>query len=380
VIEFKIVIMEKLKFKGDKIILLIVILLSLLSVMMIASAGDRWVEQLRNFGVGFFLLFLFYHIDYRTVSRFAVPALIFAGVLLIYSLINDSGNRTIYFLGMDLQIFYFIGFCVMLYMAKFMARKLNFEEELSQNEIIKLFGIILLFCGGIFISNISTAIILFCTCIVLLFVGRLKTSYIVAFCGIILIAVSLAFTFNIGGKRVATFKNRVSYWWNDEITPGMEKDYGKQAILSRASIATASWLPVNVGKGTIKKILPEKDNDYVFSVLVEEMGLLVGLFVLFSYLIILLRTMRIAQNAEGAFAMLLAWGIGFWFCMQALIHIGVNSFLIPATGQTLPFVSRGGMSLAISGAAIGMLMNISRDAARHVSAKGAARHVPAKTK
>lgn len=148
----------------------------------------------------------------------------------------------------------------------------------------------------------------------------------------------------------------------------MDKDYGKQAILSRAAISTANWFPVNVGKGTIKKVLPEKDNDYVYAVLVEEMGILVGLCVLFFYLIILYRTMRIARNAEGAFAMLLAWGIGFWFCMQALIHIGVNSFLIPATGQTLPFISRGGMSLAISGAAIGMLMNISRDATRYVSA------------
>jgi cell division protein FtsW len=70
--------------------------------------------------------------------------------------------------------------------------------------------------------------------------------------------------------------------------------------------------------------------------------------------------MRIARNADGAFGMLLAWGIGFWFCMQALVHIGVNSFLIPATGQTLPFISRGGVSLAISGAAIGMLLNISK--------------------
>jgi len=141
----------------------------------------------------------------------------------------------------------------------------------------------------------------------------------------------------------------------------MDKDYGKQSILSRASISTASWLPVNVGKGTIKKVLPEKDNDYVYAVLVEEMGIFVGIFVLFAYLIILYRTMRIARSADGAFAMLLAWGIGFWFCMQALIHIGVNTFLIPATGQTLPFISRGGMSLAISGAAIGMLMNISRN-------------------
>ena len=349
---------EKLKFKGDKVILLIVIVLSLLSVMMIASAGDRWVEQLRNFGVGFFLLFLFYHIDYRIVSRFATPALILAGVLLVYSFIDSSGARSVTIFGMDLQIFYFIGFCVLLFMAKYVAKKLNYEEELSKNEVIILFSIILAFCGGIFMSNQSTAIILFGTCIVLLFVGRVKASYLLAFCGVIFVGIILAFALNIG--RVQTFKNRVNYWKNDRITPGMDKDYGKQAILSRAAISTASWIPAQVGKGTIKKSLPEKDNDYVYAVLVEEMGLLVGLFVLFAYLIILYRTMRIARDAEGAFAMLLAWGIGFWFCMQAMVHIGVNSFLIPATGQTLPFVSRGGVSLAISGAAIGMLMNISK--------------------
>jgi cell division protein FtsW len=354
--------MEKLKFKGDKVILLIVILLSLLSVMMIASAGDRWVEQLRNFGVGFFLLFLFYHIDYRMVSRFATPLLILSGALLIYSFIDSSGARTVSIFGMDLQIFYFIGFCVLLYMAKYMAKKLNNEDELSRNEVITLFGIILVFCGGIFLSNQSTAIILFCTCIVLLFVGRVKTSWLLTFCGIILVAVFLAFVLNIG--RVQTFKNRVTYWRTEKLSPGMDKDYGKQSILSRAAISTASWFPAHVGTGTIKKALPEKDNDYVYAVLVEEMGILVGIFVLFAYLFILYRTMRIAKNAEGAFAMLLAWGIGFWFCMQALIHIAVNSFLIPATGQTLPFVSRGGVSLAISGAAIGMLMNISRDASK----------------
>ncbi|MDR2971655.1 MAG: FtsW/RodA/SpoVE family cell cycle protein [Bacteroidales bacterium] len=350
--------MEKLKFKGDRVILVIVILLSLLSVMMIASAGDRWMEQIRNFGVGFFLLFLFYHIDYRNVSRFATPLLILSGVLLVYSSIYSSGARTVSLFGMDLQIFYFIGFCVLRYMAKYMAKKLNHEEELSLREVIKLFGIILIFCGGIFLSNQSTAIILFCTCIVLLFVGRVKTLWLTAFCGTMLIAVLLAFALNIG--RVQTFKNRVTYWWNDRITPGMDKDYGKQAILSRAAISTASWLPTHVGTGNIKKALPEKDNDYVYAVLVEEMGLIVGIFVLFAYLFILFRTMRIARNADGAFAMLLAYGIGIWFCMQAMIHIGVNSFFIPATGQTLPFISRGGVSLAISGAAIGMLLNISK--------------------
>lgn len=350
--------MERLKFKGDKIILSIVILLSLLSVMMIATTGDRWMEQLRNFGVGFFLLFLFYHIDYRSISRFATPLLALSGVLLLYSIFFSSGNRTISLFGVDLQIFYFIGFCVLLYMAKYMAKKLNNEEELSLNEVIKLFGLILVFCGGIFLSNQSTALILFGTCIVVLFVGRVKTLYLASFCGVILLAVFLAFALNIG--RVQTFKNRVTYWKNDKIMPGMDVNYGKQSILSRAAISTASWLPTKVGKGVIKDSLFAKDNDYVYAILVEEMGILVGLMVLFAYLIILYRTMRIARNADGAFGMLLAWGIGFWFCSQALVHIGVNSFLIPATGQTLPFISRGGVSLAISGAAIGMLLNISK--------------------
>lgn len=350
--------MENLKFKGDKVILLIIILLSLLSVMMIASAGDRWVEQLRNFGVGFFLMFLFYYIDYRSVSRFSAPLLIGAGLLLCYSLVNPSGSRTVSIFGVDLQIFYFIGFCLMLFMAKYMAKKLNYEEELSHKEVLKLFGIILAFCGGIFFANQSTAIIMFCTCVVVLFVGRVKTAYLLTFCGIIFVIVVIALSSNFG--RVETFNNRVYHWRHDKVPSGKPADYATQSILSRASIATANWLPTRVGKGTIKKVLPEKDNDYVFSVLVEEMGLLVGIFVLFAYLIILYRTMRIARNADGAFAMLLAYSIGFWFCMQALIHIGVNSFFIPATGQTLPFVSRGGVSLAISGAAIGILLNISK--------------------
>jgi len=353
---------EKLTFKGDRIILAIVILLSLLSVMMLASAGDRWIEQLRNFAIGFFLLFLFYHIDYRVVSRFATPLLIFAGVLIFYGvvqyLITHKAIRSINVFGYDLQIFYFIGFCVLIYMAKYLAKKLNAEEKLSQKEHLKLFGVTLLFCGGIFISNQSTAIILFCTCIVVLFVGRAKLSYLITFCAVMFLFVYLLFALNLG--RGDTFRNRLTYWKYDRSVPGMDKGYGKQAVLSRAAIATASWLPTHVGKGTIKKVLQEKDNDYIYAILVEEMGLLVGIVVLFLYFIILYRTMRIARNAEGAFAMLLAWSIGFWFCMQALIHIGVNSFLIPATGQTLPFVSRGGMSLVISGMAIGILMNISK--------------------
>jgi len=350
--------MEKLKFKGDKIILLIIMLLSILSVMMIASAGDRWIEHIRNIGVAFGLLLIFYHIDYRSISRFTTPLLIFSGFLLLYSLFRPGSERTIHLWGMDLQIFYFIGFCMLMYIAKYMAYKINNEEELSRNEVIKLFALILVFCGGIFFSNQSTAIILFCTCIVVLFVGRVKTKYLLTFCGVIFISVIIAFSLNIG--RVQTLKNRVSYWKNDKIMPGMDIHYGKQSILSRTAISTAPWLPTNAGKGIIKKDLPEKDNDYVYAVLVEEMGILVGLFVLFAYLVILYRTMRIARSADGAFGMLLVWGIGFWFCMQALVHIGVNSFLIPATGQTLPFISRGGVSLAISGAAIGMLMNISK--------------------
>ena len=89
-------------------------------------------------------------------------------------------------------------------------------------------------------------------------------------------------------------------------------------------------------------------------------GIVVGLAVLFAYLIFFYRAWKIAKESTGTFGRLLAFGVGFWLTSQALVHIGVNCELLPTTGQTLPFVSSGGASILVSGIAVGMILNVAK--------------------
>ena len=212
--------------------------------------------------------------------------------------------------------------------------------------------------------NMSTAIILFITGIIIFFVGGFKLKDIAGMIGIVsailLVAVIVVANLSDDKKakigRMATFINRWEYYITKDNTDG----YGDQMILARAAIARSGFNPAGPGKGVIKNRLPEKETDYAFASLFEETGIVVGVLVLLSYLIIFYRARKIAKEATGTFGRILAFGIGFWFTCQALVHIGVNCELLPTTGQTLPFISSGGASLFVSGCAMGMLLNIGK--------------------
>lgn len=348
----------KTNFYTGKVVVVITIFLALFSILLILTTNGAWLNHLIYMGLSFSMMFLFSRISYRTLSGLGpLGLLVAAGLLFATILFGGSDHRSITLFGVNFQTFYIIGFLVVFYIAKYLAMRINKEQELTQNEIIYLFSIISIFCGGVFFANQSTAIILFATCMVVLFIAKVKIRYLLYFTGILILAASLLIV--AGGGRTKTLKNRITLWATGS-AKDVPEDYAKQVILSKAAMESSGWLPNSVGQGVVKVSLPEKDNDYIFSVLVEEFGILIGLFVLFLYLALLYQAMRIARNSEGAFGTLLAFGIGFWFCAQALIHIGVNSSLIPATGQTLPFISRGGVALVVSGAAIGMLLNIGK--------------------
>lgn len=349
---------NKLSIGSGKVIVVITILLSLFSILLIFSTNDSWLSHIIYLAVSFGIMFIFSKISYRTLSSLATFGLfVAAGLLLATIFLGTENNRSITLFGINLQTFYLIGFLVVFYIAKFLAARINKEQELTKNEILTLLAIITVFCGGVFFANQSTAIILFTTCVVVLFIGKVKFKYIAGYTGI-LIFCAIIFVM-VGGGRTKTLINRVTLWYSGTVE-GVPDDYARQVVLSKAAIANSHWLPDGIGEGVVKVSLPARDNDYIFSVLIEEFGIIIGIFVLFLYLALLYQSMRIARNAEGAFGTLLAFGIGFWFCVQALIHIAVNSSLIPSTGQTLPFISRGGAALLISGAAIGMLLNIGR--------------------
>lgn len=349
---------NKMSFTGRKVIVIITLVLAIFSLMLIFSTNERWLSHIVYLASSFGIMFVFNKISYRTLSSFATVGLWVAFFLLLATLFfGTENNRSITLFGINLQTFYLIGFLVVFYIAKFLAARINKEQELTKNEIYTIFGIITVFCGGVFFANQSTAIILFATCIVVLFIGRIKFKYLATYTGILILC-AVIFVF-VGGGRTQTLINRITLWSTGTVE-GVPDDYARQVVLSKAAIANSHWLPGSVGEGVVKVSLPARDNDYIFSVLIEEFGILIGIVIIFLYLALLYQSMRIARNAEGAFGTLLAFGIGFWFCAQALIHIAVNTSLIPSTGQTLPFISRGGAALIISGAAIGMLLNIGK--------------------
>lgn len=345
---------RKIKFKGDVIVLIVVFILTGISIAAVYSTtGANVFEHLLHLVMCYAGLFVCYKIDYRQASMFSPVALFAAFALVIFTLLSDT-VRGVQVMGMTIQTFYFIGFLIIFYVSKFLAVRIKNNQELSIMDNIKLFSILVVFCVLIAKVNMSTAIILFITLLVIFYVGNVKLRYIFGVIGVAAIVVVFALNTNYG--RMETFKNRWSYY----ITKDNTKGYGDQMILSKAAIARSGFHPAGPGNGVIKYRLPERETDYVFASLCEETGVLVGLVVIFLYLVLIYRARIISRESEGAFGTLLAFGIGFWFTCQAFVHIGVNCELLPATGQTLPFISSGGASLIISGCAIGILLNISK--------------------
>ncbi len=356
--------LRRIKLKTDNIIPIVVIFLTAISIVMVYSMrGNIVLQHLKHLLFGYLGMFVVYQIDYRKVGVFAPVVLFVAAVLLVFTMLSQA-VRGVTIFGRDVQTFYFIGFLIIFYISNYIARQYHKHGELNSSNVKYLFLLLGGFCLGIATMNMSTAIILFITGIVIFFVGGFKMKDIAGMIGIVaaILLVAVIVVANMSDERkakigrMATFINRWEYYITKDNTDG----YGDQMILARAAIARSGFNPAGPGKGVIKNRLPEKETDYAFASLFEETGIVVGVLVLLSYLIIFYRARKIAKEATGTFGRLLAFGIGFWFTCQALVHIGVNCELLPTTGQTLPFISSGGASLFVSGCAMGMLLNIGK--------------------
>ncbi len=357
--------LSKFSFKGDKVILGLVVFLSMLSILLVYSTGGRRVvSHLTHLLFCYAGLALFYVVSYKKIlEKGAFIGLLFAFILIVLTLSSRAAVRGITFFGHDVQTFYLIGFLVIIFLSNFIGRRYNKDAGLSENDMKYLIFILLFFCACIAVLNMSTAIILFVTGMVIFFVSKFKMKYILAVMAVVVLVVGvLAFVVYKSGEegshigRMGTFVNRLEYYFTKENING----YGDQMILSRAAIARSGLHPAGPGKGVIKNRLPENATDYAFASLFEETGIVVGLIVLMAYLVIFYRAWKISKNSPNALGAILSFGIGFWFTCQALVHIGVNCELLPTTGQTLPLISSGGASLFVSGCAMGMLLNVSK--------------------
>jgi len=222
--------------------------------------------------------------------------------------------------------------------------------------------VIVVVCGLIGIADLSTAAVLFSTSLLLLFIGRIPAKYLLALFGsgviVLSIVVITLMNTDINVGRVSTWKARIENYVN--FMKGDETAESYQNQQANIAIANGGILGKGPGKSEQRNFLPLAFSDFIYAIIIEEYGLLGGLFVMGLYLTLLWRAVRIVIHSPKAFGALLAIGLSFTLVIQAFMNMGVAVHLLPNTGLPLPFISMGGTSLLFTSLAMGIILSVSR--------------------
>lgn len=365
------------KINGDKTIWAVVVLLSILSILSVYSsistlafkykAGDTAPYLLKHTAIilfGLVLMFFAHKVRSGYYSRFAILAIVVAVPLLLLTLssgsnINEASRwLKIPVIDLTFQTSDFAKIALILYVARTLALKQG-EIKDFKGAFLPIILPVVLVCVLIMPANFSTAAMLFTTCLVLMFIGRINFKYILSVIGIGIVAVCLLglFIWNFPNAihRGATWKARIENFSSGK----SEANY--QVEQSKIAIATGGIMGKGPGKSTQRNFLPHPYSDFIFAIIIEEYGLWMAVLVVFLYLILLYRAVRIATKCQKIFPSLLAIGCSFILVFQAMINMMVAVNLVPVTGQPLPLVSMGGTSIWFASLAIGMVLSASRE-------------------
>ncbi len=253
---------------------------------------------------------------------------------------------------------------VPLFHARFSDRRRQQNRDVLFDTSIPLLLPVALGCAGIFFSNFSTAALTFFTCLVMLYIGRVRVRELWRLVRMVVVAmvlvVGLMYVFKIG--RAETWVNRVAEFAGVEQVVDPESGASDDLQVEQAKIAIASGGIIGKGPGlsTQRANLPHSYSDFAYAFIVEEYGIMGAIILLMLYLWLFFRTVIIFQKCERAFPSLLVLGLGIMIVMQAIFNMLVSVNLFPVTGQTLPLVSLGGSSMVFTSLALGMILGVSR--------------------
>ncbi len=368
------------KLPGDKYLWIIVFILSIYSVLAVysstgtlaykAQAGNTEYYLLKHsmlliLGLG--LMYLASLANYKIYSRIAQLAMWISIPLLVYTLfwgstVNDAARWiTLPGIQLSFQTSDLAKLALIMYTARVLYRRQHLVQEFKQGFVPVVLPILVV-CGLIAPADLSSACILFLTCLLLLFIGRMGMKYIAGLMGsgLLVAAVLGMFLFlmpedKLGG-RMGTWKVRIESFSN----PAQEEPF--QVEQAKIAIAQGGLLGAGPGNSAQRNFLPSAFSDYIFAIILEEYGLIFGAaLVVFLYLAFLYRCMRIVTKTPNAFGALLAIGLGLSLTIQAFVNMAVAVDLLPVTGLTLPLISMGGTSLLFTSVAIGIILSVSRD-------------------
>ena len=362
------------RLKGDRGIWLVIVLLALISTLAVYSSSSSLAFRFQNgntefylvkhvilLGLGFVVMYVTHRLDYRFFARISLVLLLLLVVLLLYVMLFgqrdeiNGASRWISVFGQSFQPSDLAKFSLMIYLARLLTEHQADIKDFYRGFLPSI-SWVLIICGLIAPSNLSTALLLFGVSLILMLIAGISLRHIGGLVLIGVVGIGLLFA---TAKRAETWKNRLRDYaagWTD---PDYEPQYQvKQAYIA---IATGGVLGQGAGKSAQRHYLPESYSDFVYAIVIEEYGLVGGLVVLALYLILLFRSVAIVTLSK-TFGALLAAGLSFLIVIQALINMGVTVGVLPVTGLPLPMLSMGGTSMLFTGMSLGVVLSVSRAA------------------
>ncbi|MFN5252209.1 MAG: FtsW/RodA/SpoVE family cell cycle protein [Bacteroidia bacterium] len=366
-------------FRGDPWIWAIVFILSLIGILAVYSStvtlafskhgGNTEFYFLRHTGfllIGLFFLYLCHLVNYLYFSRLSQLFLWISIALLVVTLFvgSEINNATrvlpIPGLGITFQTSDMAKLFLIMYIARYLSKN---QEEIDSFKVFRnILLVILIVVVLIAPENLSTALVVFVTCNMLLFIGRINLKYLGLLAGAGMLLIGLLVTIlltinteNLGGTRIPTWKKRIETFTQKD---GGEGSY--QQLQSKIAVASGGMFGKGPGNSTQRAYLPHPYSDFIYAIIVEEYGLFGGALVIMLFLLLIYRCMKIVVDSPKAFGALLALGLCFSMSFQAFVNMGVAVGILPVTGLTIPLVSMGGTSLFFNSIAFGVILSVSR--------------------
>lgn len=393
-------------FKGDKVVWMVFFLLCMVSIVEVFSASSVLTYKTHNYLgpisyhtftviVGVVVTIIVLNIPYRYYRHMIPYLFIFSIITLIWVLlagtkVGDAG-RWINLFGFSFQPSEIAKGSIVLAVAQILAT-LQRNNGADESAIKWILWITIPTCVLIGLENLSTALMLFTVVFLMMFYGLVPLIQLAKLLGILFLIIFITFSMvmlvghvksdkeisltkveqvekiqeekNIIEKifhRIDTWKSRIIEFGKPMPAP-CDYDLDKNAQVAHAniSIVTSGVFGKGPGKSTERDFLAQAFSDFIFAIIIEELGLLGASGVTFLYIILIFRCARIASKCEKRFPAFLVLGLGLLLASQAFFNMMVAVGLVPVTGQPLPLVSKGGTSTIINCAYIGAILSVSR--------------------
>jgi len=381
------------KTKGDRVIWAIVVILTLVSLLVVYSSTGSLAykyskstesylfKQFAFIILGVIIIYFAHRVNYTIYSRVALILFLIAIPLLIYTYFFgatlNEGSRWIKLpvINMTFQTSDLAKLALFMYLSRQLSKKQKVIKDFKKGFLPIIIPVAII-CMLIAPANLSTAMLVAGTSIMLMFIGRVNTKHILLTIGIALIPVMILFLVAVNyydkeeGKskdlpalfasgRVPTWISRIQTFVYSSKGDGNEKSY--QINQAKIAIASGGWMGRGPGNSNARNFLPHSYSDFIFAIILEEYGLLGGAFIVFIYLLFLYRCIRLYRKCPFAFGAFLALALSFTLVIQAIANMGVNVNVFPNTGVTLPLVSMGGSSFLFTCLSIGIILSVARN-------------------